>query len=290
MSIFLITFFILGLIGYVAGSVGGMFYLTTAPNRKLPPETPASVGLTSYQEIEFPSAEAARLILRGWWIPRPDSRKALILVHVKNGDRTFGLKVARQLWAAGYNLLLFDMRGHGLSDGEHYTYGYHEQRDIVGAVNWLKSQKQPPLHIGVLGWSLGGAASLLAMGATPEIKAGVIDSAYGDLGRVTAARLGFLNILSPGLNLSGKLFLDSELDKIKPEAAFEKMGNRRVLLIHGENDVTVPVSEVYQLRKAGGADVEETWVLPGVGHAAAFEANPSEYLQKVIKFFDRELS
>lgn len=287
--LFLAGIFIFALIGYIGASVGGTFYLTTAPERQLPEINPASVGLPTYREVSFPGSEANAVTLNGWWIPRPDSAKVLILMHVKNGDRTFPLKIAYPLWEAGYNLLMFDMRGHGASGGEHYTYGYYEQNDIVGAVGWLKKQGFRPTHIGIIGWSMGGAAALLAMGQTPDIKAGVIDSAYGDLPRVTASRLGLLSVLTPGLNLSAKFFLNADFEAIRPEAAFQNFGNRRVILIHGENDQTVPVSEARYLQKAGGANIEETWLLPGVEHAGAYDVRPHEYLQKVLAFFEREL-
>ncbi len=86
-----------------------------------------------------------------------------------------------------------------------------------------------------------------------------------------------------------KLFL-MYIDQIKPERSITKLGNRHVILIHGDADTTVPVSEFYHLRQAGGANIVDSWVLPDVTHAAAFQKQKTEYLERVVKFFRQELN
>ena len=44
---------------------------------------------------------------------------------------------ARILAGAGYHLLLIDLRGHGLSEGDQLTYGYREAWDVQTAVDYL---------------------------------------------------------------------------------------------------------------------------------------------------------
>jgi uncharacterized protein len=278
------------LFGYGAASVMGAYYFTTNPNRVLSGATPANVGIYYFRDIEFSSANNDGTKLRGWFVPRQGSKRVLILAHGKHGDRTFGLNVARQLWNYDYNLLMFDFRGHGASDGKYYTYGYHEQHDVVGAVNWLRREGFDGGQIGAIGWSMGAASTLLAMGQTPYIKAAVIDSAYGDLGRVVGRRLGMSAAIFPGLTLSGRFLLNFDPADIKPESVFGKLGDRKVFLIHGDRDSTVPVEETLEIQKAGGSHIASTWILPGVEHAAAFQAKPTEYFRWVVGFFDRELS
>src|SRR5689334_9949321 len=126
----LMGLFLIFMFAYTSGSIWAANFLTTSPSRALGSDSPTSVGLP-FEDVMFQSAEQDHLKLRGWWIPRKDSKRVLILVHVKNSNRTFPLGAGRQLWDKGFNLLLFDLRGHGLSDGEHYSYGQHEQQDIV---------------------------------------------------------------------------------------------------------------------------------------------------------------
>jgi dipeptidyl aminopeptidase/acylaminoacyl peptidase len=213
----------------------------------------------------------------------------LLLVHVKNGDRSFPLGLSKPLWDRGYNLLIFDLRGHGQSDGGHYSYGQYEQFDIVGAVDFVKGKGFQPGGIGIIGWSMGAASSIMAMGQTTDIRAGVSDSSYGDLTRVAGQRLGMLLFFYPGMVAADRLLYNIDIDQVKPEAALKKLGNRHLFLIHGDADVTVPVSEVFHLKEAGGSNIADTWILPGVGHAGAYNANEAEYLRRVTNFIDKEL-
>ncbi|HEX2910842.1 MAG TPA: prolyl oligopeptidase family serine peptidase [Chloroflexia bacterium] len=109
------------------------------------------------------------------------------------------------------------------------------------------------------------------------------------LARVAPQRLGLFSFFYPGVLTISRLAWNIDLEQSQPEAAIKQLGQRHVMLIHGDRDVTVPVSEAYHLQQAGGANVTATWIVPGVGHAAAYQNNPEEYLKRVLSFFDTEL-
>ena len=77
------------------------------------------------------------------------------------------LGIARRLREHGYNLLLFDQRAHGESGGERISGGYHERRDLGGAIDFLKSQGVLESSIGVLGASMGAGTALLTLPKNP---------------------------------------------------------------------------------------------------------------------------
>jgi hypothetical protein len=275
------------LIGYSVGSVILTDFFTNIPGRgKLAVGSPGSFDL-NYEAVAFQTTAPDKITLRGWWIPKNGSTKGMLLVHGKDGDRLQLLSISKYLWDRGFNILVFDMRSHGLSDGQRITYGKLEQYDIIGAVNFIKNRGVPA--IGAVGWSMGAASILLAMGETTEIKAAVLDSPYGDFGRLAQARLGYLSAFYPGMLLACTFMCGTDLGGIKPEAAFSRMDNRKILLIHGELDGTVPVSEAYAIQKAGNANIAEAWLLPDVGHTNAYFRYTSEYLSKMLDFFEREL-
>ncbi len=289
----LLVLIITGFIFYSAGSIFAANYLTTSPSRSLGPYTPKDVGLR-YEEISVQSSADDKITLRGWWISNSKSDRVIILSHVKNGTRSVFLPLFKPLWEAGYNLLAYDMRGQGLSDGDHYTYGQKEQQDLLGVVGYVKSKGFAPGKIGALGWSMGAATSLLAMGATPDIKATVSDSAYGDFSQSINSRFSGITKLPPffmsGILVAGSLFYGVDVNKVKPVEAIKNIGNRHVFIIHCTEDDNVPVSEAYRLKEAGGANISEFWILPGLKHVGAFEAYPTEYTRRVVAFFDKELS
>ncbi|MGB6307638.1 MAG: dienelactone hydrolase family protein [Steroidobacteraceae bacterium] len=87
--------------------------------------------------------------------------------------------VADRLAAAGYRALVPDLyRGKSTVEAEeahHLMSGlnFHDAatQDVRGAVQFLKTRSQ---KVGVLGFCMGGALTLLALGAAPEIDAAVV--------------------------------------------------------------------------------------------------------------------
>jgi len=279
------------IIFYVALCIVYAHVFTTSPIRSLGKDLPTNVGLP-YEEISFPSSDNPKITLRGWFIPNDKTKQAIILVHGQNSNRTQMLHVGKPLWDKGYNLLLFDMQGHGASDGEFYTFGQNEQWGVVGAANYLKGRGFKSESIGALGWSLGAVSSLMAFGQSHDIKAVVSDSGYGDFARMISTRFTeqthLPGIFLAGILVSGSIFRGMDVNKIRPEDAVKNTGGRKALIIQGTVDQTVPVSEAHKIIAAGGSNVE-SWILPGVGHADAFWQNEPEYISRVTTFFNREL-
>ena len=75
-----------------------------------------------FEPIEFKATDG--LTLRGVWIPASSSDKAVIILHGHGGSYDFDLYRAPSLHEAGFNVLLFDFRAHGRSEGKHMTFGY----------------------------------------------------------------------------------------------------------------------------------------------------------------------
>lgn len=271
------------LVTYAGLSVYKAVQYTTTPRQTVSGETPADFGLP-YEEITFPSAADDGLTLRGWWIPNPASRRTIILVHGRYENRTSHAALMRPLWEHGYNVLLFDLRGHGQSDPAACTYGLREQWDIIGAVNVAKTKGAQPGSVGVIGWSLGAASAIMAMRQMDDIATVVSDSAYAN-----SAPLLARNPLRPGLALAMRLVRGVDLGQVKPEEAIAHLGTRHVLLIHGARDQAVPVAQAHRLQQAGGASVSETWIVPGTNHTQAYPNQPIEYLRRILTFFDTEL-
>lgn len=64
------------------------------------------------------------------------------------------LPQARYLHDAGYDLLLFDWRALGASDGSFTSYGYYEKRDLKAALDYAAQHGNG--KIGVVGFHWGG--------------------------------------------------------------------------------------------------------------------------------------
>ncbi|HEY1015971.1 MAG TPA: alpha/beta fold hydrolase [Herpetosiphonaceae bacterium] len=269
----------LGLL-YAGLAVYKAIWYTTTPPQAFGSTSPADAGL-AYEEISFASATGDGVTLRGWWIPNPASRRAIVIAHARYGNRAGYLKLLRPLWDAGYNLLLFDFRGHGQSDRDYCTWGIREQWDVVAAAEQARARGME--RIGVFGESLGGASALMAQSKTDAIQAVASDSAYADAEPLLAR-----NALKPGLILALLLVRGIDLDDVSPERAMAALGSRPALLIHGEADNAVPLDQARRLVAAGGPSAE-AWFIPGLGHTQAMPALGDEYPRRLVAFFDAAL-
>jgi fermentation-respiration switch protein FrsA (DUF1100 family) len=257
------------------------------PARRLPAETPADRGL-EYRDVEFPSADG--ITLRGWYLPSKNGA-AIIAGHGIGGSRL--LEPAEMLSRHGYGVLTFDWRAHGESGGELCTFGYHEVRDVEGALAWLREQADlDPERIGMLGESMGAVTAIRAVAALPDIQAVVADSAYPDLeegiGNVWRGT-GLPPFPFVPLQIAlGEWRTGLELDAMQPLEDVAAISPRPILILAGGQDpITGPDAGQRYYEAAG--EPKELWFEPEMGHVSFWLTIPDEYEQRVVEFFDAAL-
>jgi dipeptidyl aminopeptidase/acylaminoacyl peptidase len=265
---------------YAGLSVYKAYDYTTTPRQAIGSASPADEGL-QYENVTFPSAADDGVRLTGWWIPNPNGHRVLIFVHGRYRNKAAYLALARPLWERGYSLLLFDLRGHGQSTYVPCTYGIKEQWDVIGAARFAQQKGFSPSSIGVIGWSLGGVSTLMAMSSSDDFVAAVADSAYANSDPLLAR-----NPLQPGLRLALRLVRGIDLSQVDPADSIRDLHDRSIMLIHGATDNVVPLSQERLLEQAGGASIKATWLVPDAGHVQAYRLHPDEYVQRVTAFFD----
>jgi fermentation-respiration switch protein FrsA (DUF1100 family) len=268
-------------------------YTATRVERVPIEESPADLGL-EYEDVAFPSI-IDNLDLRGWYLPSGDSRRVVIMVHggdMHRADPSINtLGIASGLVERGFNVLMFDLRGHGESGGERISAGYHEQRDLNGAVDYVKGRGFD--SIGVMGFSVGAATALLATPGNDDIDAVVSDSCYADLAGIMArefrARTGFPEFfLTPSMFMI-KIFYGVDFYAVKPVDYVADISPRPILFIHGAEDTFVPTENAPRLYKASGNPQDELWIVAGADHVQAYNVNPAEYIDRIAAFFDKAL-
>jgi alpha-beta hydrolase superfamily lysophospholipase len=203
------------------------------------------------------------------------------------------LGIAEALVAHGYDVLMFDLRGHGQSDDGRMSGGYFEKRDVEGAVSYVKGRGIAPQRIVLLGFSLGAAASLLAAADDAELPGVVADSCWADLMDLIRSQISrrrrMPNILTPFIPRVAKAVYGVDIDEIRPLDAVCRIAPRPMLFIHGELDRTVPVESSLRLRHAGNSDESKLWVVPEAPHVGSYRARPEEYITRTTAFFDQAL-
>lgn len=123
-------------------------------------ETPIDYGAVSYDKVQLTTNDGASI--SGWYVaPTTQSGKVIILIHGYGYDRRGTDFQTKILIAAGYGVLLYDLREHGESAGTLNSLNRMKvySGDLLQVVNYLK-QKSDVKQIGVVGISLGAFATL----------------------------------------------------------------------------------------------------------------------------------
>lgn len=289
---FLVWFFIFILIfaGVYLG-VGAVAALTLTKVGDHPQfdDNPGTFGL-EFEDVRFRSRED-HLQIAGWYIPNASAKRAMILVHGRDASKQNAIsgkfpQLAAELHDAGLAVLMIDLRGHGESEGERYTFGVHERRDVLGAVDFLLAQGFHKGQIGALGISLGGAAVIGAAVEEPAIGAVVVESTFADINALIVpnwkAESGLPMFFLPGVFLMWRLLVGFDLKGVKPVNELVQIAHRPILILHSKDDEMVDWGHAAGLKAA--VPVAELVNFEKCNHAELFRDRPEEYLEALLSF------
>ena len=265
---------------------------TTAAEREPHEGDPGDFGLT-FEEVRF-KPRGDDLALEGWYVPGAPGEPVVLFVHGQGSQRTGDdiLPLAADFAARGYGALMFDLRAHGTSGGDRASGGFFEQRDVLGALDYLQGRGVPPERVGVLGFSMGAAAAVLAAEQEPALQALALDSPYAKVGDLVtneaALKTPFPRWLIPAFippaRLMAKWFYGIDLGRMIPEESVATL-DYPILVIHGKNDDRVPVEHGIRVHGAAAAG-SELWLVDSPGHSDAYLEAPEEYVRRIAAYFE----
>ena len=226
--------------------------------------TPGQFGL-EYHPVEFNAEDGTALF--AWFLPaRGEPRASVLYLH--GNAENISTHFANVAWmpAAGFNVLAFDYRGYGGSQGSPTLAGV--QLDIDAAMRTLLALPNvDPRRIIVFGQSLGGALAIHYVAQSEyraNVRAMVIDSAFSDYRRIVKDKAASFFLTWPF-----QWLLPQTVDNdFSPAASVHAVSPIPLLFIHGERDSIVPVGHSKRLYARAG-EPKELWVVPDVGHIQA---------------------
>src|SRR5262249_15393538 len=107
------------------------------PLRTVPKRTPAAFGLT-FEDVRFRTADG--VTLAAWLVPHSQARGNLIFCHGHGRNRCHVAGLLQTFHDLGLNVLAFDFRGHGDSEGHTSTFGQREVHDLLAAEAYLSKR------------------------------------------------------------------------------------------------------------------------------------------------------
>ena len=268
-------------------------YMQIHPPRRIGLSDPGRALRLDYSTVSWRSFDDTTL--RGWFVPAGHSERTAIVCHGVMDTKSGMMPFVQALHEGGYNVLAFDMRGHGESDRWTVTYGAHESRDIIAGVDYLESAHPVSAkHVVGVGWSVGAASLILAAARDPRIEALHIAAPYAstsDMARHIGEQIpALLRAWSyyGGLTI-GSFETGTNLFRFNTTEAVARITPRSVMIVHGTQDGVVPFG---QGEKVFGAaeNPKSFYAVSGAGHCETIAVEGRRYTDRMIKFLDDALS
>jgi pimeloyl-ACP methyl ester carboxylesterase len=220
------------------------------------------------RQVYLRSEDGVRI--HAFYIPNSESDQALLFLHGNAGNASHRLPTAVRFAQLGFNVLLIDYQGYGLSEGRPTESGIYA--DGNAGLDYLHEQGFSDANISLFGRSLGGAVAV-DIARNRELSAVILCSTFSS-GTDMAKEMG-LGLMAWSV---GKRF--NSVDKIKQLKA-------PLLSLHGDRDRIIPMRLGEKLFAA--ATVRKDWkVISGAGHNDIIEVAGVEFWQTVDGFLGQQ--
>lgn len=246
----------------------------------------------SFEQIEMTSFDG--LTLQGYYLKaKKPTNKTVVFAHGYLGHaKDMGLYGEYYYEELGYNIFTPDLRGHGLSEGDYYGFGWHDRLDLIDWINLLRERESTNVDIVLHGLSMGAATVLMASGEElPEnVKAIIADSPYTSVYDMFAYQMKRMFHLPdkpilPSTSLVTKLRADYSLTEASALNQVKK-AEVPILYIHGDADTFVPTEMTYELYDNTKSE-HEMVTFNGAGHGEAFVLEKEKYKQVIESFLSK---
>jgi pimeloyl-ACP methyl ester carboxylesterase len=217
------------------------------------------------------TSDGVSLATRSWFCAG-DPRAIVVVVHGLSStkDHPHLVSLAEALVARGVDVVSYDARGHGASEG-FSTLGDLERHDVAAAVARARSRGG---RVVVIGASMGAIATLGYAQGDPDLAGVVVVSSPGDF-RIPI-RLRALFTVALARTRPGRLFAARHV-RVRihpvwnppdpPRAAAKRVVTAVPLaIVHGRRDRLIPFQSSLSV-SVGEMPTAHAVVVPGMGHA-----------------------
>ncbi|MBQ7455653.1 MAG: alpha/beta hydrolase [Clostridia bacterium] len=225
-------------------------------------------------------------VLHAQFLKNPKSTRRYILLSHGYTDNRFGaMKYAKMYLDLGFNVIVYDLRGHGLNAPTFCTYSIREAKDLAAMVADSRRRYADMTVFGLHGESLGSATSVACLKYRPQVDFVVADCGFSEIRTVMQRGLRGMHLpacLVYLASLCARVRYGYFIGDMRPIDSLK--GNTvPILFMHGAaDDFIVPAhSRAMQQATQGYSELH---LIEGAAHAASILTAPEEYRQHVAGF------
>ncbi len=256
------------------------------------PTNPNELGL-EYEEINIITRDGIKL--NSWLVKcEPDAKGTIVYLHGVGDCKITGLPFTKLFHDNGFNILLYDLRQHGESDGKFCTYGYYEKYDLVSVLNYLESRKDVlAKNIGVFGTSMGGAIAIQTAGIDKRIKAIASENSFATLRSIfddyqkRLIKIPFHYLRNIVIKRS-ELMANFKAGEVSPLKLVSEI-HIPILIIYAKLDKHINYLNSIKLFE-NTDDPKELYPIEEASHNNAWEIGGKAYHNKLLEFFNKNLA
>ncbi len=190
----------------------------------------------------------------------------------------------------GFNVLLPDLRAHGLSEGTHVQMGWLDRLDVIRWMDVANDVFGGSTRMVVHGISMGAATTMMVSGEERQpdyVKCYVEDCGYTDVWDEFSyvSRHDYHIAPFPFINIASRICKWKYGWDFREASALRQVRKsvKPMLFIHGLSDTYVPSEMVNRLYMAKKKD-KSIWTKKGVMHARMYHDYRKEYTHEVSQF------
>jgi alpha-beta hydrolase superfamily lysophospholipase len=226
--------------------------------------------------------DGVRLTGRRWQTPI-DPAATVVIVHgfTASSQCPNVAGIAEALHDDGFDVLTYDARGHGTSEGES-TLGDREQHDVAAAVEMARDRTD---NVVLVGASMGAIAALRYAATDPQL-AGVVTVSCPSAWRLPRNIRGVLAAAMTRTPVGRRVIsrlagvrVASRWTNPEPPVALVPRVRAPYAIVHGTEDRFIPVRDALELHDAalGPSRID---IVAGLGHA--FEPPSIEAVRRAV--------
>jgi fermentation-respiration switch protein FrsA (DUF1100 family) len=223
--------------------------------------TPADIDL-DYHNVTFSSSDGT--LLHGWFLPAQGKPRGSVLFMHGNAEN-ISTHIGSVYWlpAQGYNVLLFDYRGYGRSEGVAEMHGvYRDAQAALLYFDQLPDTQGLPLF--VFGQSIGAAIAITTVATSPikdRVTALIAESSFSSYHKIVRDKAGELWFTWPFQYPISWTFSD----RYSPDKFIADISPVPLLLVHSRSDRIIPYNHseaLYEIAR----QPKELWLTDNGGH------------------------